>query len=349
MFLDELTERYSREVPVVGRLPDNLPLSASELNELFNEGKDTRRGLVDLLQRSRFFLLNDAVVDDLHHLPHDATNNEATFHLPFPVMFFELINPLNIKIDTDSTKSLKGMLYGKAKDNDFHLFLNDSTRVPDDQFTVHLFYDNIVKGRVDTLPDSIFFRLSALPRLAFMSGPYFYEYSPEVGVVPTLEQGIKNILQNKYSRLVNEEMYEQLKPKNPETTRENFERLLDLCINVVDYINAHNVTIRRTERETRDIDKINRKREIKGKKLLSPLNSYYWIEVKQAEITETRAGKGWIIDYREWVRGHFQGYHTKEGILKHWIQPYIRGPPEAAWKENRYKVLDDMLRKGPRY
>ena len=48
-------------------------------------------------------------------------------------------------------------------------------------------------------------------------------------------------------------------------------------------------------------------------------------------------------------RRSFPDYHTSEGLITNWIEPYVRGPEDAPWKENRYKVLDDMLRKGPRY
>ena len=49
------------------------------------------------------------------------------------------------------------------------------------------------------------------------------------------------------------------------------------------------------------------------------------------------------MNYREMVRGHFQRYHKREGIIRYWIPRYARGPEGAPWKENRYRVLNDLL------
>lgn len=123
-----------------------------------------------------------------------------------------------------------------------------------------------------------------------------------------------------------------------------------LGCNLIDYINAHNVTIRKVDRDSRNIDRINRKRKQKGKKILEPLKPYYWIDVRESPVgnASQHIGDSSSMDYREWVRGHFQRYHTREGTVKNWIQPYARGPEDAPLKENRYRVLEDILKKGPR-
>lgn len=126
--------------------------------------------------------------------------------------------------------------------------------------------------------------------------------------------------------------------------RANFQRLLDLNVNLIDYINAHNVVIRKVDRGGPIIDIINRKRIRKGKKSL-PTKPYYWIDVKQSVASEESAVRGNPLEYREWVRGHFQKYYTKDGAIKNWIEPYVRGPTDAPWKEKRYRVLDDMLKR----
>jgi hypothetical protein len=119
----------------------------------------------------------------------------------------------------------------------------------------------------------------------------------------------------------------------------------------VNYINAHNVTIKKTERETRDIDGVNRKRERKGKKQLTPIKPYHWIDLRPVEIVSGRKREtyGRVLEFREMVRGHFQRYHKTEGVVRNWIDPYVRGPDDALWRENRYRLLETMLRRGTNY
>ncbi len=190
------------------------------------------------------------------------------------------------------------------------------------------------------MPDSIYFSVSDLPKFSFVTESFAYEYDKAGKVVCTNRDQM-----SRQTREYQDTFSEQ----HPEIAAQNFRHLLDLCVNIVDYINAHNTTIRRTERIQADLEKINRKREKKGKKLLEPLKPYHWIDIVQhtlydgkREKTESR------MDYKEWVIGHFEKYHTKKGMIKHWIGSYVRGPDDAPWKENRYKVLDDMLKKGPK-
>ena len=128
-------------------------------------------------------------------------------------------------------------------------------------------------------------------------------------------------------------------------------QLLDLAINTIAYVNAHNVIIHkqdRNPRNPRDVDRINRKRTAKGKKPIPSLQPYHWIEVRQSVIEEKKGYEGATLDYREWVRGHFQRYHRANEVVRNWISPYLRGPEDAPWRENRYKILEDMLKRGPK-
>lgn len=309
LFFDGLVDQYHKEAEA----------SKIEIN------REVAKNLGNILNASRIFSINGAVVDDLYHVPHDNTDYNQTFHLPFSAIFFELINPLEIALTQE--RRVRGILYGKMEDADF--FQHKGT--PPDQFVMNLFYDDVTKRRA--FPDSVYFRTSHLPNLALLTGEgFFYEYTPETGVIATLREG-------------DEKVYQQVQPHDPDKMRVNFQRLLDLSVNLIDYINAHNIVIRKADRGGPIIDVINRKRVRKGKKSL-PTKSYYWIDVKQSVANEESAVSSNSLEYREWVRGHFQKYYTKDGTIKNWIEPYVRGPTDAPWKENRYRVLDDMLKKG---
>ena len=309
LFFDDLVDQYHREAE----------------GSKIKIDKEVAKNLGKILNSSKIFLINGAVVDDLYHVPHDNTDYNQTFHLPFPAIFFELISPLEIALT--QKRRVKGILYGKMEDADFF----QHKVVPPDQFVMNLFYDDVTKRRA--FPDCVYFRTSYLPNLALLTREgFFYEYTPETGVIATLRES-------------DEKVYQRVQPHDPDTMRVNFQRLLDLSVNLIDYINAHNVVIQKTDRGGPIIDIINRKRVRKGKKPL-PTKPYYWIDVKQSVESEESTVRGSPLDYREWVRGHFQKYHTKDGTIKNWIEPYVRGPTDAPWKENRYRVLDDMLQKG---
>lgn len=353
MFLDDLlsyNEKILRKIEVrlqnpPSNVPETLLPKGGSLVDVYKSQQSIRKKLIDILQNSKLFLLNGAVVDDLYHVPHEVTNYEATMHLPFPTIFFELMDTLEIPIQVGNVKSLRGMLYGHAKDVDFSKLYSDIQDLPSDYFMIHLFYSNFELEKGSSSPDSIIFRTSALPQFGFLTDYYFYKYDPVSGVSLATDDGLKNSFTQNSKAI---DLYEKRKPEDPRRLKENFEHLLDLCVNVVDYINAHNITIRKTDRQ-KNIDRINRKRLKKGKKLLKPLKPYYWVDIKRHVVDNWKGESIGKMDYREWVRGHFQRYHIKKETLKHWIQPYIRGPELAPWKENRYRVLDDMLKKGPSY
>ena len=309
LFFDDLVDQYHRKA------------EGSKI-EIY---KEVAKNLGKILNSSKIFLINGAVVDDLYHVPHDNTDYNQTVHLPFPAIFFELMSPLEISLTQE--RRVKGILYGKMEDADFF----QHKEVPPDQFVMNLFYEDTTKRRA--FPDSVYFRTSHLPNLALLTDEgFFYEYTPETGVIATLREG-------------DEKVYQRAQPHDPDTMRANFQRLLDLSVNLVDYINAHNVVIQKTDRGGPIIDVINRKRIRKGKNPL-PTKAYYWIDVTQSVASEESTVRGDQLEYREWVRGHFQKYHTTDGTIKNWIEPYVRGPTDAPWKENRYRVLDDMLKKG---
>ena len=311
LFFDDLVDHYHRE----------SEQSKADID------KEVAKNFGKILDAAKIFSINGAVVDDLYHIPHDNTNYEQTFHLPFPAIFFELMNPLEISITQE--RRVKGILYGKMEDAD--MFQHKGA--PLDQFVMNLFYKDATKRGV--IQDSVYFRTSHLPNLAFLTSEgFFYEYTPETGVIATLKEG-------------DEQIYQRVKPHDNNGMRTNFQRLLNLSVNLIDYINAHNVVVRKADRGGPIIDVINRKRVKKGKKTL-PTKPYYWIDIKQSVANEENISQSDQLEYREWVRGHFQRYNTRDGIVKNWIEPYIRGPTDAPWKENRYRVLDDMLKKGPK-
>jgi hypothetical protein len=275
--------------------------------------EETGISLRDLM----LFLVNGAVIDDLFHVKAESRETEA-LKLPFPAMFFEPINPLEISL-SDGEGFIKGMLLSKRR------------------------YANAVEH--------------PFLNLYFVDKHGNPKSFSTIAFNPQDFSDVSNLTAYKYADRKNTQSFDRnLEALQNEIAIDdnNARYVKDFCslaINLIDYINAHNVTIRRVERGPEGRRKrINRKRAMKGKKILDPLMPYYWIEIRQHVIDD----EVWTEDeckmnYREWVRGHFRRYHTRDGIESYWIEPYVRGPEGMPWKENRYKVLDGMLKKGPKY
>jgi len=128
----------------------------------------------------------------------------------------------------------------------------------------------------------------------------------------------------------------------------NMLKFANLSVNMLNLINAQNVTIREAYREkTVHIPS----RRHKPRTFLIPTKPYYLVEIKKHYVEEEdkKEGSSWELGYRVWVRGHFRHYQDGRRI---WIEPYVKGPPDSPWKHNRYQVLYDRFKhllKNPKY
>lgn len=157
LFFDDLVDLYHREAEA----------SKTEI------GREVAKNIGKILNASRIFLINSAVVDDLYHVPHDNTDYNQTFHLPFPAIFFELRSPLEIALTQE--RRVRGILYGKMEDGD--TFQSKDKGIPSDQFVMNVFYDDVTKRRA--FPDSVYFRTSQLPNLVLLTDEVFFMNIPQ--------------------------------------------------------------------------------------------------------------------------------------------------------------------------
>jgi len=264
---------------------------------------------LEALKESHIFYVNSAVVESLANLSPAETNYSSLEQMPFQSLFFEMSAPL---------RNIRGFLFGNSAVVDPHY------RNPP--------FSNLVNG---TFYSSVICSEDGDIASILGSTEDIHEY--KLGEYP------HNILSGSGG--------DPRKHPFSEISKEDSMAWFSLGANLIDYINAHNVTLKKVDRNPRDIDKINRKRERKRKKLLEPLKPYYLIDIRESRVSDSESqdkANSSVMDYQEWVRGHFQRYHTREGMVRNWIQPYVRGPEDAPWKENRYRVLEDMLKKGPR-
>jgi hypothetical protein len=295
---------------------------------------------------SKLFYLDDLVLDSLYNERHTNVNYENSMRLPFPFMFFEFQNPLETLDIEGNKKSIGGVFYcsndalsefynqkfkhylrsqlnflkpDSKPSNKLHssfFFVEDDSLTLEDNTQIPLFSEDIT---FDT------------KNLDFIFGhKNIYSYNFKDKILKKFDRAkYKSGQFSEYQAVDNDKIIEYTQKK------------IDLMVNIVNYINAQNVVIRKIHRESRsqsDLDRINRKRQRDGKNLINPLKPYYIVEVKKSYVyDEEKEDQGlWSLENRVWVRGHFRHYEDKKPI---WIEPFIKGPKDAPWKHNRYAVL----------
>jgi len=258
-------------------------------------------GLEGIIDESKIFSVNTAVVESLSAVSARDTDYEAMRFMPFPVVYFELDKTLEILRAPDRKGFVKGILISETSEDAKNARLVTEMNLENSR-TVRLFYD---EGTYDIS----MYSLNDI--LEYQSGD------------------IKTFIADDF----------------PVETS-GFLKIFRLTCNLISYINAHNIVLHEQSRgkSKEELARINTRRTKKGHKPILPLKPYYWIEVKQNEIDkDLNLGTGNLLTHREFVRGHFKRYHTSNGIKIYWIDPYVRGPENAPWKNNRYQVLADML------
>lgn len=113
-----------------------------------------------------------------------------------------------------------------------------------------------------------------------------------------------------------------------------FSAIPNLMVNLVNYINAHNVQVVSRARKPR-------KTRFKDKFIEEPSSNkpFHVIVVKSGQVEENREGdRSYTLNFREAVRGHDRHYRNPDGSIRlvAWVEPYIRGPENAPWRETRY-------------
>jgi len=353
MFIDELIEKLESERAYVREGRENgllYKFKDLERGGAIIRGRDLSQNLEKwrelLLREAKVFWIDEMTADSLYNVPHPKINYEKAMYLPFPTIFFEFEKPF--EIDTiDRKRNLKGMLYTQ-----FDTLEAATAHVEDivgfpGWMRIALFS----KEDVGFNPGAdIWFDVKRLPNFIYsVSTPISAPRMPSTFSVAgqryaCTTAGIYKIADSTM------DMAENVKVDDtPESHA--FPKLIDLAVNIVSYVNAQNVEIVKSGRggSDKDLDKINRKRAVKGKNPIKPPKSYYWINIKKSYVSEDdEHEEGEKLKWRVWVRGHFRHYSEERET---WIEPHVKGPRNAPWRHNRYavsyaKYRDYLARRG---
>jgi len=267
------------------------------------------------LASSKVFWTDKMLVDNFHNVPHGNINYEKAIKLPFPSIFFEFEKGIDV-VFPRGKKTLKAILHSNFEAT-HSMFTEEGSHDVSDWRQSYLFFDD---KRLTWPVEFLSYSLQELPDFAYSS-----------------VDGIYMFKRGKVSEL-NSKGRDTVSPV-PDYDSNQFSKIIDLSLNLINYINAQNVVIKKSDFDRKKTNKINRRRKKKGKSEIIPPSPYYWAEVKKSYIDYEGSDseeKGWELEHRVWNRGHFR--HYKDGKCV-WVIPYIKGPKDAPWKENRYANL----------
>jgi len=288
---------------------------------------------LDNVRESVPVLVGPATLDSLMNVPASTHDALTKGHLPFPHMFFEFDQPYTLRVPfVEGEIALRGAQLSAPRE--------DSASTLGRSYCVNSFYEN---GRgLGRFP--LYMSPNSPGRIMGRIGDEAFHIDMEertVGTI-TMDDATQQISANHNAKFAfgAKRDIEEI----PDT--EGLMNILYLCSNLVEYINAHNVTLVKRERTVDSIVRNDRNK----KKRVTTTQPYYLVTFRDGLVTEPAEkkeanGKTWDLKWRVYVRGHNRRYRDEEGNIQDtiWVRPSIKGPPGAPWRERRYQFLADKL------
>lgn len=303
------------------------------------------------LLESKPFRIGPATLESLLNQKPSSYESVVAGKIPFDNLFFEFAEPLEL-----------GMPFVPSKYQTRAIHLQKKVDKGDNVYSLVLYYQ--IKGlvasvQVDFKPGKTDFFLGRITTraaskvIADESTYRGQEYPPDfvnffmtesngqylrkctdLGVFKKFREGLVGV----------EKTFAERVAINSIPHNEIFVQIPNLCINLINYINAHNVTVVRKERVVIELERDERNK----KKRREHQRSFYLVTVRDEVVEEPESPKEtgqWTLQERLYVRGHDRRYRDDAGNIRMtiWVNPYIKGPPNAPWREQRYAVLADKL------
>jgi hypothetical protein len=341
---------------------DRLKKGKSELvdsEKFMREQVNNGQRVVNTLNNSKPFLIGPATVDSLFNQEPENWRYIREGRLPFDLMFIDFVQPFRIGIPFIMNESdLVGVLLSRGNfsfttdnlDLGIGHGLEYSLSTYDSGKGEQLIRGNsILFGQPNTLGGT--FKMYCRTTISSKDGVGYDKHimiSPEnqrariITFSESMNHDPKDFRdEDVFLRLESGEFDEELTlDKIPNSHL--FSQLPNFCVNFVNYINAHNVTVKQRTRgryipyDGQDVARLPSKKR-----------PFYLITIKDDVVEEPqqRQARTWDLQWRVYVRGHDRRYRDDSGqiVKTTWVRPHIRGPPEAPWKENRYEVLAAKL------
>jgi hypothetical protein len=268
------------------------------------------------------FLIGSATLDSLLNEAPKSYDYIRHHQLPFERVWYEFYEPISLRIPFSTEKQVFGMTF----------FLN---RTPGEEiypYEMNLYYEN--NGYLEVL--QVRGDPTAMTKFEGATGDTTFR-------IDMAEKQVKYATMTDIKR--NPEKFKHgftsynTMPINDLENQEIFTQLANLAVNLINYINAHNVTVVRRERR---LEVPEGKGDTKDKS-----HPFYLVKLKEGSVQESDEPYGltWNLQWRVYVRGHDRRYRTDEGEIYKvlWIEPYVKGPENAPWRYQRYEALARKL------
>ncbi len=302
--------------------------SATELFRIFLKNTNEIRARID---NSKVFRIGPATLESLLNSEPDRYDYIENAQLPFPSMFFDAQYGVKIRIDEDDL-----MLHGIQFSKEDHS-LYPELKLPYHMISYMKEGDEIIGCQVTFDPlkkDLFYFERGAGLVARFDTQERKVTLVERPGLFDHIkDKNIQDFLRLKCMDCTFDDGKIEIEYND---SFDHFRYLANLCVNLVNYINAENITI---------VERHGPKGPPRGPRQEPRQNyhrEFYVVKIEGKEIYEPEAtGNSWTLTDRICVRGHVRKYRNSDGNIRKttWIPPHVKGPEGAPFRNQRYEYM----------
>jgi len=293
------------------------------------------------LARAHPFLIGPATLECLLEKPVDNYDYISTGRLPFNPLFFEFTDkvPAIIPKVKRSEVTLQGVYLcaNQAQQGLDYIFSSFWKDKKGEIMGIDLFMKDPrqtrFKGMVSHISQSNF----ELSETKFDRNRYSFVIDTDEDVIhisqtPKKEAALAYELHKNTGELVDFKKLFDISLPLSSVEHRIFEMIPSLATNLINYINAHNISI---------FTRTRFRPEIQNVPNVSKEYPYSIVKVTDAEYREPQTEHhGKVLTYQLAVRGHNRRLKDDAGIIRKviWIDSYVKGPPGTPFYDTRHEV-----------
>ena len=300
------------------------------------QNTDVSKLSLSILRKARPILIGPATLDMLLYEQPESYEYIKEGHLPFNNMFFEFLEPVSLGMP---------FLQQSRKIVGIHFYLSsilNSTFTDEQRYISEMYYEDNEKLRslimtCNPVTMAEFQGSTKFVRFLIDMGSGIVRYSRDEDIVEEVKKGNMKALN----------AYLCSKPLDELENKDFFITMANLCTNFINYINAENKEVIEYKRNVM----IKSNNNGNSRKTAVRQEPYSVIKIKpyinHTYERDESAGKSWELKERIYVRGHNRRLRDENGGIRKIIRidPCVKGPPDAPWKEQRYEVLYRQLQR----
>ena len=347
-----------------------LELSKREADEnlrVLDDRIGSVRHNLDFLKKQHLFIMGPATTESLMNQKPTNYDYIRSFKLPFHDNFFEFLEPITMKLPFYKVdKNLHGIALNvvegaEAPEYFMKMYFSNSPRdLALLAFSMDVENPDTITGKIASFKGKCFDSSGIENEGVFLFNAdlstnkvTYCTHNDDRDAKIKLKLNHENYMnrfraetKNQEGDLLEETLFKREAVFSDFGAPESIFQTANLCVNLINYINAHNVTVITKERQ---VDYLERNANGKRKKR-TKISPYHLIILKDRVIERSERPEGdyekaWELQERIFVRGHDRKYKHEDDTIRlvSWIPPHIKGPENAPFAEQRYQVLYEKL------